>query len=523
MNIAGVKNFPELLNGYFLIEAIPNANFMTIEVSHHLTSPCQSLVIPVTGTSHLETCIAAFPDIFVECKTYIQHDFKGETGEIHQFYTPNHRIFLIGLGEKPQFGEILKAFRSFGIKYKSKIGKNLAVQMQVLPYTHSDISQWSEAAANGLMLATYQLGKYKTDNGDLHPLSNTDASILFLVASEHTDAASKATQRAAAFASTQLDIFDLVNAPANHKNPDNLGRWAKESGKKYGYRVQVLDKDAIVAQGMHALLAVNQGSAAPPAFIIMEYRGKGENLPRVTLVGKGVTFDTGGLSIKPSTNMHLMKSDMGGAAAVLGTLEMAARLQLPVHLTGLIPATDNSVDALSLKPGDIISSYSGKTIEVIDTDAEGRLILADGLAYAIKNYAPDILIDLATLTGSAVRTFGYHAAALFSSDDNLARKLSRAGDKTGERVWQLPIWDIYKEDIKSDIADVKNFSGKPAAGAISAAKFLEFFTDNHPSWAHLDIAGVAFSETDYSSGKSASGFGIRLLIEYLEDILNVKA
>lgn len=523
MNIAGVKNFPELLNGYFLIEAIPNANFMTIEVSHHLSSPCQSLVIPVTGTSHLETCIAAFPDIFVECKTYIQHDFKGETGEIHQFYTPNHRIFLIGLGEKPQFGEILKAFRSFGIKYKSKIGKNLAIQMQVLPYTHSDISQWSEAAANGLMLATYQLGKYKTDNGDLHPLSNTDASILFLVASEHTDAASKATQRAAAFASTQLDIFDLVNAPANHKNPDNLGRWAKESGKKYGYRVQVLDKDAIVAQGMHALLAVNQGSAAPPAFIIMEYRGKGENLPRVTLVGKGVTFDTGGLSIKPSTNMHLMKSDMGGAAAVLGTLEMAARLQLPVHLTGLIPATDNSVDALSLKPGDIISSYSGKTIEVIDTDAEGRLILADGLAYAIKNYAPDILIDLATLTGSAVRTFGYHAAALFSSDDNLARKLSRAGDKTGERVWQLPIWDIYKEDIKSDIADVKNFSGKPAAGAISAAKFLEFFTDNHPSWAHLDIAGVAFSETDYSSGKSASGFGIRLLIEYLEDILNVKA
>lgn len=496
---------------------------MKIEVSHHLSSPCQSLAIPVAGASHLEACMAAFPDIFAECKTYIHTDFKGETGEIHQFYSANHRIFLLGLGEKPQFGEILKAFRGFGIKHKSKIGKNLAVQMQLLPYPHSDISRWSEAAANGLILSTYQLGKYKTDNGDLHPLSNADASILFLVAPEQTDAVSKATQRAAAFAATQLDIFDLVNAPANYKSPDSLAQRAKESGQKYGYRVQVLDKEAIAAQGMHALLAVNQGSAVPPAFIIMEYRGTGENLPKVALVGKGVTFDTGGLSIKPSTNMHLMKSDMGGAAAVLGTLELAARLQLPIHLTGFIPATDNSVDALSLKPGDIIGSYSGKTIEVIDTDAEGRLILADGLAYAVKNYTPDILIDLATLTGSAVRTFGYHAAALFSNDENLARKLSQAGDKTGERVWQLPIWDIYKEDIKSDIADVKNFSGKPAAGAISAAKFLEFFTDNHPSWAHLDIAGVAFSETDYSSGKSASGFGIRLLIEYLEDLLPAKA
>lgn len=496
---------------------------MKIEVSHHLSSPCQSLAIPVAGASHLEACMAAFPDFFAECKTYIHTDFKGETGEIHQFYTPNHRVFLLGLGEKPQFGEILKAFRGFGIKHKSKIGKNLAIQMQVLPYPHSDISRWSEAAANGLILSTYQLGKYKTDNGDLHPLSNADASILFLVAPEQTDAVSKATQRAAAFAATQLDIFDLVNAPANYKSPDSLAQRAKESGQKYGYRVQVLDKEAIAVQGMQALLAVNQGSAVPPTFIIMEYRGAGENLPKVALVGKGVTFDTGGLSIKPSTNMHLMKSDMGGAAAVLGTLELAARLKLPIHLTGFIPATDNSVDALSLKPGDIIGSYSGKTIEVIDTDAEGRLILADGLAYAVKNYTPDILIDLATLTGSAVRTFGYHAAALFSNDENLARKLSQAGDKTGERVWQLPIWDIYKEDIKSDIADVKNFSGKPAAGAISAAKFLEFFTDNHPSWAHLDIAGVAFSETDYSSGKSASGFGIRLLIEYLEDILPAKA
>ncbi len=493
---------------------------MTIEVSHQTQHRFQTLVLPVAGSTHLKAIMAAFPELFASIADYIRSDFKGEAGEIHQFYHAHQRVFLVGLGEHPKFGELLKAFRSFGIKCKNKIGVELGIQLQVLPEGYADLATWAEAVVNGLFLSTYQLGKFKSEAGEAHPLLEEKARVSLLVPESTEDSVQKAAQRAQLFASTQLEIFDLVNAPANHKSPQDLARWAKNSGKKFGYRVQVLDKDAISAQGMHALLAVNQGSAEPPAFITMEYRGKGENIPTIALVGKGVTFDTGGLSIKPSTNMHLMKSDMGGAAAVLGTLEMAARLELPVHLVGIIPSTDNCVDATALKPGDVIGSYSGKTIEVIDTDAEGRLILADGLAYAIKNHAPDILIDLATLTGSAVRTFGYHAAALFSNDENLARRLSRAGDASGERVWQLPIWDVYKEDIKSDIADVKNFSGKPAAGAISAAKFLEFFTDNHPSWAHLDIAGVAFSETDYSPAKSASGFGIRLLITCLEDLLH---
>ena len=172
----------------------------------------------------------------------------------------------------------------------------------------------------------------------------------------------------------------------------------------------------------------------------------------------------------------------------------------------------------AIKPSDVIDSYSGKTIEIIDTDAEGRLILADGLAYMIKHFAPEILIDLATLTGSAVRTFGYHAAGLFSNNDELANQIATAGRATGERVWRLPIWDVYKDDIKSDVADVRNFSGKPVAGAIGAAKFLEAFIGDHPRWAHLDIAGVAFNDSEYSGQKSATAFGVRLLVEFFKEI-----
>jgi leucyl aminopeptidase len=289
------------------------------------------------------------------------------------------------------------------------------------------------------------------------------------------------------------------------------------SGSKYGFKVEVMDLGRIRNIGLHALLAVNQGSTHPPMFIVMEYKPEEavSDLPKVGLVGKGVTFDTGGLSIKPSTNMHYMKSDMGGAAAVFGTMEMAAKLQLPVHLIGVVPATDNSVDANAVKPSDVIDSYSGKTIEIIDTDAEGRLILADGIAYILRHYQPEILIDLATLTGSTVRTLGYHAAALFTNNDALYDQLNQVAEVSGEMVWRFPLWDVYKEDIKSDVADVRNFSGRPIAGAIGAAKFLEFFTEEHPAWAHLDIAGVAFGDSEFSIQKSATAYGVRLLTEYL--------
>ncbi|NND34018.1 MAG: leucyl aminopeptidase, partial [Saprospiraceae bacterium] len=232
--------------------------------------------------------------------------------------------------------------------------------------------------------------------------------------------------------------------------------------------------------------------------------------------GKGVTFDTGGLSIKPSNNMHYMKSDMGGAAAVLCTIAAIAELKWPVNVVAITPVTDNCVDAGSIKPGDVIGSYSGKTIEIIDTDAEGRLILADALSYMVRNFEIDHLIDLATLTGSSVRTFGTACAALFSNDDELSDMLMSTGLDVGEKLWPLPIWDEYAEEMKSDIADIKNLSTRPMAGAITAAKFLQAFILEHPSWAHLDIAGVAFGDTKFGKSKAATGWGVHLLCQFIK-------
>jgi len=235
------------------------------------------------------------------------------------------------------------------------------------------------------------------------------------------------------------------------------------------------------------------------------------------LVGKGITFDTGGLNIKTAGMVH-MKCDMAGAAAVLGAMQLIADLKLPYHVTAIVPACENSVDANSFLPSDVIGSYSGHSIEIIDTDAEGRLILADGLSYLIKNYNPETVIDIATLTGSSVATLGNECGALFTNNESLSKQLQQSGDEIGERLWQLPLWDAYKSDIESDIADVKNYSGKPVAGAISAAKFLEFFTNNHTSWAHIDVAGVTFIDDEFAKTKHASAFGVHLLTNFIENL-----
>ena len=456
-------------------------------------------------------------DTSIPCET-LKKNFKGNKGEIHPLYAQNQRLFLIGIGENPSLNTIVKTFRKFSSTHKENISSSIGISL-MHDNEGTQVDHTLEAIINGLLLGTYQIGKFKTSQEVLHPLEHPESNIEIFLANSQHPSAQKATERGAAFATTQMSIFDLVNAPANKKLPSDLANWAVQSGEKYGYSVEVWTKEKILEKGLHGVLAVNRGSEHPATFTIMEYKPEGlTDCKKVGLVGKGVTFDAGGISIKPSSNMHFMKSDMGGAAAVFGTMEVAAKLNLPLHLIGIVPATDNSVDALSIKPSDVIDSYSGKTIEIIDTDAEGRLCLADGLAYMVEHFEPEILIDLATLTGSTVRTFGYHAAALFSNNDQLVEKLYEASEVSGELVWRLPIWDVYKEDIKSDVADVRNFSGRPMAGAIGAAKFLEVFTNDHPCWAHLDIAGVAFSDMEFSLQKSATGFGVRLLIEYLNSL-----
>lgn len=439
----------------------------------------------------------------------LQLECKSTNGEKNVFFNANHRkIILLGLGKEPKTAELIKTFRTLFQAEKTKLTATTAVWMPSLP------AEWAEYVVNGAELAQYDLGLYKTEAKETRTFGGESSYLHLVVAAASTDTATAAAQRGQVTAQTQRRIMDLVNAPANHKTPETLADWALQSGQQHGYDVTVLDAAQIESTGLHALLAVSRGSANEPRFLILDHQPTAATRT-VVLVGKGVTFDTGGISMKSSTNMHYMKSDMGGAAAVLGTVELAAQLQLPVRVVGLIPTTENSVDAHSTKPGDVIDSYAGKTIEVIDTDAEGRLILADGLAYALKHYQPDVLIDLATLTGSVVQTLGYAAAGLFTNNDQLAQQLSDSSAATGERVWRLPLWDDYRDELKSDVADLKNYHGKPIAGAIVAAKFLEAFTENHPAWAHLDIAGTAFGDSGFASMKSATAYGVRLLIDYL--------
>ena len=477
---------------------------MTIQF-HTSPYPAETTIWPLlTGQS--------LPDVAAPAKA----DFKGELSETCLLYVDGRKHLLLGLGEKPGHNDLLKAFRKAFYTYKAKLNSHVSLNLSGFD------AEQTEAILLGIYGGGYNLKLYQTSQPET-ALFYTDAGIIHLQTPDGEQIASKqASKRAGIIWDAQRDMLDLMNAPSNYKTPQTLADWAVASGREHDYGVTILDHDELARQGYNALLSVGQGSENPPLLIICDYTPA--NLDPATLgttvglVGKGVTFDTGGVSIKPSANMHLMKSDMGGAAAVLGAVEVAARLKLPRRVVGIVPATENVVDGMATKPGDVIKSYLGKTIEIIDTDAEGRVILADGLGHMVRHIQPDILIDLATLTGNVIAALGYQAGGLFTQNDALAAQLLAAGTQTGERLWQLPLWDAYKDDITSDVADVKNYSGKPFNGAIAAAKFLEAFTDNHPAWAHLDIAGMAFADTEFGQQKNATAFGIRLLLAFLEQI-----
>jgi len=322
----------------------------------------------------------------------------------------------------------------------------------------------------------------------------------------------KLLAEAKAEAEVQLWAMTLVDLPPERKTPEIIAAKTREMAKKYGLQCEVWNKDHIVKAGMNALYAVGRGSVNPPVLIILHYKGKPDSEQTdAVFVGKGITFDTGGISIKPSDNLHYMKSDMAGAAAALGAVQLAARLKLPINVSAVVPSAENSVGANALLPGEVIKSYSGKTIEIINTDAEGRLVLADAIAWVKKTIDPAVMIDLATLTGSAVRALGYEAAALYSDNEKLRNLLYDCGQETGEKLWPMPLWKDYDYYLHSDVADVANLPSIPLAGTIAAAKFLQVFTDKHSAWAHIDMPGVAFRDSPFFKTKSATGYGVQLL------------
>ena len=304
----------------------------------------------------------------------------------------------------------------------------------------------------------------------------------------------------------------LQYLPPNQCTPAFLAETARQLATAYGFAVTVLDRGQMEHEGMGALLAVAQGSATEPRFIVLEYHGAGD-APPVALVGKGVTFDTGGISIKPALQMDEMKYDMSGAAAVLGTFEALGRLKPKLNVVGLVPSTDNMPSGAAVRPADVVKSHAGKTIEIVNTDAEGRLILADALSY-VRRYKPAAVLDAATLTGAALIVLGHAASAVMGTDDALVEEVRRAGDRAGERAWPLPMYEEYREQNKSDIADVKNSGGRPA-GTITAGWFLREFAEGYP-WAHLDVAGTAYSDTDAPPlPKGPAGVPTRLFVEFL--------
>ena len=479
-----------------------------------------ALVVPLPQNEALTDRLAAIAALVGGDPIILQNDFRAEPKELLVLYStpPGRKIYLVGMGKKAGFADLQTTLRGFCFRNKTKLPEHLGIDLRHFP--PAEIARLTDAAVSGALLGLYDIGLYRSpDPSKPAQVFGSSRSVLsVLVAKEHASEAKKAARRGEIFATAVRSVLDHVNAAGNHKTPERLAQWAEKAGRAHGFSAKTLTHKQLRKEGLEALWQVGKGSPHPPTLILLEYAPKKlpKRAPTVGLVGKGVTFDTGGISLKPSANMHLMKSDLGGAAAVLGAFIAAAGLNLPVRMVGAIPSAENMIDGEALKPGDVINSYAGKTIEVTDTDAEGRLILADGLAWLHKHEKPDVLLDLATLTGSVIRALGNNAAGLFTSNPDLATALTQAGDACGERLWPMPMWDEYGADLKSDVADLRNYTGKPVAESISAAKFLEHFTNNHPAWAHLDIAGTAFGDSEFAQGKSATGFGVRLLVEFIE-------
>ncbi len=430
--------------------------------------------------------------------------FSAKKGESFVLVNEVTNIFIgLGISSKLNGYDVQSIANKFSYDFKDKLQ---AIETSIFCDLSKDLF---EEFIKGLYLGTYCYPFEKS-----HVFWNETFS-LYHDGLEQTEL-EEITTRAEALCYGQFAGMDWLNKPANYKTVDKLSEFLKNESEINGLTYKVLNRQESEKEGLGAFLAVNQGSAQEAAFTILEYHTKKENAPTIGLVGKCVLFDTGGISIKPSDNMHYMKSDMGGASAVIGTLLTAAKLQLPVNIVAILPITDNAVSERAYLPSDVITAYNGKTIEVLNTDAEGRMTLADGLSYLSRNYKTDVLIDLATLTGSAVRMFGYTCGALFSNNLELKQSLEKSGDKTNQRLWNLPLWDVWTDDFKSDVADFKNISSKPFGDCIVAAKFLEQFIEGHEKWAHLDIAGVAFDAVNYTKEKAATGYGVQLLLDFIK-------
>lgn len=417
------------------------------------------------------------------------------------------RALLLGMGDKKNLDP--EKTRNLTGKVVIKAKELGITEFVLIPFKNMDKEHLS-AMVEGIKLSDYSFNNYKRDE-DRNDLNQVRILIINDMKNNQ-----KIIQHSVVVSDAVLYTRDISNLPPNDCSPKDLVTFSKKLSENQRVKVRVIEKEEMKSYGFEGILAVGKGSASSPKLIVLEYPGSTKNRP-IVIVGKAVTFDTGGISIKPSEKMEEMKFDKCGGCNVLGIMKAVSDLGLDTNVIGIIPAVENMPSGTSYRPGDIIKMYNRKTVEVLNTDAEGRIILGDALSFAVKTFAPKAIIDMATLTGAAIIALGTNVAALVGNDDDLVTKILEYSNQTGEKIWQLPLFEEYKEQLKSSNADMKNIGGR-SAGAITAAAFLSNFVEDTP-WVHLDIAGTAWTqegtkEKSYNP-KGATGFGIRTIVKYI--------
>ncbi len=437
-------------------------------------------------------------------KEHLQDNgYKAKVGEVVTIPSMGRlrakTVAVVGLGNRDELGT--RAIRRASGSAARRVVDSPVVATAV--HEALDGAEAVEAAIEGLLLGSYRFTRYKSD-----PHPSKIQRILFLRAEE------PAVERGRLLAEATGLARDLINEPAGALSPENLARTARDIADVNGLECKIWEEDELADKGFGGILGVGQGSVNPPRLIELRYVPESPT-SKVAILGKGVTFDSGGLSIKDAKNMETMKTDMSGGAAVIGAMSAIAKLAPSVEVLALVPATENMPGGRAIKPGDVIRHYGGRTSEVLNTDAEGRLILADAIAYACEQ-SPEAIVDVATLTGAMMVALGLKSSGLFSNDDSLAQEIEEAARSAGERVWRMPLYDDYRSDLDSEVADIKN-TGSRWGGSIMAALFLRDFLSNDVPWAHLDIAGPARAESDYDEvAKGGTGVTTRTLLRWIE-------
>ena len=492
---------------------------ITVQTGDFRQFETDAILIPVLEDDfHNELLLAADAALEGRIQSFLNlGDFKGKPKTTSVLYTnggiTTPRIILVGLG---MYSELNAEKVRQVSGHTAQMARDMGLKSIAVPLPPETQDDWAQAAVEASLLSLYNFKQHKTKDEDDDEADKNLESLTLLVGSDiEKTSLERLVSKGQTIANGTILARDLSNQPSNHLTPTLLAKKAEMVAEKAGLNCTVFDKSTLEEKGFRTLLAVSQGSAEEPRFIILEYKPEGDGQDTVALVGKGITFDTGGISLKSGKGMDEMKHDMSGAAAVLGAMQVIGNLKPNVRVLGIIAASENMPGSTAIKPGDVVTSYGGKTIEIMNTDAEGRLILADALGWTAQ-YKPNGVVDLATLTGAVITCLGHLAAGAMGTDDELMEKVKKAAEKTHERVWELPLWDDYDEGVKSKVADVQNI-GDGTAGTIAGAAFLKKFAEGYP-WIHLDIAGTAWGVKGSTYiPEGASGYGVRLLTQLVED------